>query len=93
MHYLEESDYTQGKNDNKDQTLLREELFRRLVVQEGEFWKEIKEAKEFVEEEVKRNSRMTRRGMEIRRKDNVLEGKNLCFGLSYPLRRDYHEIP
>jgi len=33
--------------------LLKEELFRSLVTQEGEFWKEIEEAEEFTEEEVR----------------------------------------
>ena len=46
-------DYAQGRDNNKDQTLLKEELFRSLVTQEGEFWKEIEEAEEFTEEEVR----------------------------------------
>ena len=46
-------DYAQGRDNNKDQTLLKEELFRSLVTQEEEFWKEIEEAEEFTEEEVR----------------------------------------
>lgn len=34
--------------------MLKEELFRSLITQEGEFWKEIEKAEEFTEEEVKR---------------------------------------
>jgi len=45
-------DHNQGKDDNKDQTVLKEEWFRNLTIQKGEFWKEIKEAEEFMEEEV-----------------------------------------
>jgi len=45
-------DYGQGKDDNKDQTMLKEEWFRNLMTQEEEFWKEIEEAEEFTEEEV-----------------------------------------
>jgi len=46
-------DHTQGKNNNADQTLLKGEWFRSVVTQEGEFWKEVEEAKEFIEEEVR----------------------------------------
>ena len=46
------SDHSQGKSNNKDQTVLKEEWFRSLMTQKGEFWKEIEEAEEFVEEEV-----------------------------------------
>ena len=46
-------DHTQGKDDNADQTLLKEEWFRNIVTQEGKFWKEIEEAEEFIEEEVR----------------------------------------
>jgi len=46
-------DHTQGKNDNIDQTLLKGEWFRNVVIQEGEFWKEVEEAEEFIEEEVR----------------------------------------
>lgn len=45
--------YTQGKNDNEDQMLLKEEQFRSIVTKEDEFWKEIEEAKELIEEEVR----------------------------------------
>jgi len=43
---------TQGKDDNTDQTLLKGEWFRNVVIQGGEFWKEVEEAEEFIEEEV-----------------------------------------
>ena len=33
--------------------MLKEEWFRNLTIQEGEFWKEIEEAEEFTEEEVR----------------------------------------
>jgi len=33
--------------------VLKEEWFRNLTIQEGEFWKEIEEAEEFIEEEVR----------------------------------------
>jgi len=45
-------DHNQRKDDNKDQTVLKEEWFRNLTIQKGEFWKEIKEAEEFMEEKV-----------------------------------------
>jgi len=45
-------DHSQGKSDNEDQTVLKEEWFQSLMTQKGEFWKEIEEAEEFVEEEV-----------------------------------------
>jgi len=32
--------------------MLKEEWFRNLTIQGGEFWKEIEEAEEFMEEEV-----------------------------------------
>jgi len=41
------------RDNNKDQTLLKKELFRSLITQEGEFWREIEEAEEFTEEEVR----------------------------------------
>ena len=46
-------DHSQGKDDNEDQTVLKEEWFRNIKTQEGEFWKEIEEAEEFTEEEVR----------------------------------------
>jgi len=46
-------DHSQGKSDNEDQTVLKKEWFRSLTTQKGEFWKEIEEAEEFVEEEVR----------------------------------------
>ena len=46
-------DHTQGKDDNTDQTLLKEEWFRSVMIQEGEFWKKVEEAEEFIEEEVR----------------------------------------
>ena len=46
-------DHTQGKNNNEDQTLLRKEQFRSIVTQESKFWKEVEEAEEFIEEEVR----------------------------------------
>jgi len=46
-------DYTQGKDNNVDQILLKGEWFRSIETQEGELWKEIEEAKEFIEEEVR----------------------------------------
>jgi len=45
-------DHSQGKSNNEDQTVLKEEWFRNITTQEGEFWKEIEEAEEFTEEEV-----------------------------------------
>jgi len=33
--------------------VLKEEWFRNLTIQEGEFWKEIEKAKEFMEKEVR----------------------------------------
>jgi len=46
-------DHTQGKDDNTDQTLLKGEWFRNVIIQGGEFWKEVEEAEEFIEEEVR----------------------------------------
>ena len=46
-------DHSQGKSDNEDQTVLKEEWFQSLMTQKGEFWKEIEEAEEFMEEEVR----------------------------------------
>ena len=46
-------DYTQGKDNNTDQMLLKGEWFRNVVIQKGEFWREIEEAEEFIEEEVR----------------------------------------
>ena len=46
-------DHTQGKNNNADQILLKGEWFRSIKTQEGKFWKEIEEAEEFIEEEIR----------------------------------------
>ena len=46
-------DHTQGKNNDADQMLLKGEWFRSIKTQEGKLWKEIEEAKEFIEEEVR----------------------------------------
>ena len=45
-------DHSQEKSNNEDQTVLKEEQFRNITTQEGEFWKEIEEAEEFTEEKV-----------------------------------------
>ena len=42
----------QGKDDKENQMMLKEEQFRNLITQEGEFWKKIEEAEKFTEEEV-----------------------------------------
>ena len=46
-------DHSQGKDDNKDQTVLKEEWFRNLTIQEREFWKEIEETEELIEKKVR----------------------------------------
>jgi len=46
-------DHDTGKEDNKDRILFKEERFRILVIDKGELWKELEDAKEFIEEEVK----------------------------------------
>ena len=43
-------DYTQGKDNNKNQTLLKGEQFKNIVTQENKFWKEVEEIEEFIEE-------------------------------------------
>jgi len=45
-------DHSQGKSDNEGQMVLKEEWFRNITTQEGEFWKKIEEVEEFTEEEV-----------------------------------------
>jgi len=45
-------DHSQEKDDNEDQTVLKKKWFRNLTIQEGEFWKEIEKAEEFIEEGV-----------------------------------------
>ena len=46
-------DHSQGKGDNEDQTVLKEEWFRNLTIQEGEFQKEVEKVEKFTEEEVR----------------------------------------
>ena len=46
-------DHDTGKEDNKDRILLKEERFRILVMDKGELWKELEDAEEFIEEEMK----------------------------------------
>jgi len=43
-------DHTQGKDNNEDQTLLKEEWFKNIVTQEDKFWKKVEEAKKSIEE-------------------------------------------
>jgi len=50
---LHRPDHDTGKEDNKDRILLKEERFRILVMDKEELWKELEDAKEFIEEEVK----------------------------------------
>ena len=52
MHYLR-LDYIQGKNNNKNQTLQKEEWFRSITTKEDKFWKKIEKVKEFIEKEIK----------------------------------------
>jgi len=44
-------DHSQRKDDNEDQIVLKEEWSRNLMIQEGEIWKEVEEAEEFMKEE------------------------------------------
>jgi len=46
-------DHMQGKDNNKDQILLKKEIFRQLIVEGEEFWKEMEEMEEFMEKEVR----------------------------------------
>jgi len=46
-------DHTQEKDNNVDQMLLKGEWFRSIKTQEGELWKEIEKAEEFIEEKVR----------------------------------------
>jgi len=50
---LHRPDHDTGKEDNEDRILLKEERFRILVMDKEELWKELEDAKEFIEEEVK----------------------------------------
>jgi len=55
-------DHSQGKNNNEDQMVLKEEWFRNIKMQEEEFWKEIEEAEEFMEKEVRGAIRRSEEG-------------------------------
>ena len=46
-------DYTQGKNNNADQTLLKEKQFKSIETQKGKFWKKIEKTEKFIEEKVR----------------------------------------
>jgi len=46
-------DHTQGKDDNTDQTLLKGEWLRNVIIEKKEFWREVEEAEEFIEKEVR----------------------------------------
>jgi len=46
-------DHDSGGSDNDKKTLLKKERFRSVIMNKGEFWKEIEEAEEFVEEEIR----------------------------------------
>ena len=46
-------DYTQGKNNNEDQILLKEGWFKSIVTQESKFQKEVEETEKFIEEKVR----------------------------------------
>jgi len=50
---LQRPDHNSGGSDNNEKTLLKEKRFRSIIMNEGEFWKEIEEAEEFVEEEIR----------------------------------------
>jgi len=55
-------DHDIGKEDNKDRILLKKERFRILVIDKGELWKELEDAKEFIEEEVEAALKKGREG-------------------------------
>ena len=46
-------DHDSGESDNNEKTLLKKERFRSVTMNEGEFWNEIEETEEFVEEEIR----------------------------------------
>ena len=45
-------DHDTGKKNNKDRILLKEERFRILVMDKRELWKELEDAKDFIEKEM-----------------------------------------
>ena len=58
----------QGKDDKENQMMLKEEQFRNLITQEGEFWKKIEEAEKFTEEEVQGAIKRSEEGWRQERK-------------------------
>jgi len=46
-------DHNLGKGDNEERTVLKGEWFREMKLEGGEFWREIEEADEATEEEVR----------------------------------------
>jgi len=70
-------DHSQGKNNNEDKTVLKEEWFRNIMTQEGEFWKEIEEAEEFAEEEVRGAVERSEEGW--KRKEKVILWKERIY--------------
>jgi len=70
-------DYSQGKSDNEDQMVLKKEWFRNITIQEGEFWKEIEEVKEFAEEEMQKA--VTRLEEGWRREEKVILWKERIY--------------
>ena len=72
-------DHDSGRGDNKEKIILTPEMFWSIrLADRGAMWKEIEEAEEFVEEEVRAAVESGKRGMVKRRKSNNLEGKSLC---------------
>jgi len=82
-------DHSQGKDNNEDQTVLKEEWFRNLTIQKGEFWKEIKEVDK--RGSIRSNGKIRRR-LETRREGNTIEGENLYSRFSYTPRRNCHQV-
>ena len=68
-------DHTQGKNDNKDQILVKGEWFRNIVTQEDKFWKEVEEAEEFIEEEIREAVECEKEGQRRQRKVLFQKGR------------------
>jgi len=68
-------DHDSGRSDNDEKTLLKEERFRSVTMNEGEFWKEIEEAEEFVEKEIRVAVDEKR---EKRRKSFYMEREDIC---------------
>jgi len=86
-------DHDIGKEDNEDRILLKEKRFRILVMDKGELWKELEDAKKIYRGRDRSSTERRKKKIEKRKKGDLVEGESICTRFGYTLQRSPKSTP